>query len=65
MDPYSLEKVYALLDTDRLPGDVRQLRKLCIRIHDLAELNGEDWVVQHREKLIKEWQYALEKGLVQ
>jgi len=65
MDPYPLEKVYTLLDIDRLPGDVRQLRKLCIRIRDLVELNGEDWVVQHRGKLIKEWQYALEKGLVQ
>jgi hypothetical protein len=52
------------LNTREIPGSAEELKKLCIRIRELIELNGEDWVVENRQKLIDEWRYIVRAGLM-
>ena len=61
----SLSKLYELLGTPHIAGTPEQLQKLCIRIGELAEMNGEGWVRSNRRLLLKEWEYALRQGYVQ
>ena len=60
----SREKVYDLLDTRNIPGSEKELKKLCTRIRELVELNGEDWVRENRQRLLDEWEYILRQGLM-
>ena len=60
----SIRKVYELLNTRQIAGNPEQLRKLCIRIGELTEINGEEWVRRHRRQLLREWEYAIERGLI-
>lgn len=60
----STSKVYDLLNTRQIAGNPEQLRKFCIRIGELAEINGEDWVRRHRQQLLREWEYAIDHGCV-
>ena len=64
MNELSLEKVFELLDTDDIPGSGKELAKLCIRIRELVEANGEDWVKQNRQNLLKEWEYIVQQGII-
>ncbi len=48
----SLDKVCDLLGTRNLPGSDKELKKLCTRIRELVELNGKDWVMENRQKLL-------------
>ena len=58
------ETVYRLLGTRRIPGNDVELQKLFLRISELAEMNGEEWIVQNRERLLSEWEFAVQSGLL-
>ena len=64
MEELSLERVFELLHTREIAGSAGELKKLCIRIRELVELNGEDWVVENRQKLLDEWSYIVRAGLM-
>jgi len=52
------------LGTRNLPGSDKELKKLCTRIRELVELNGKDWVMENRQKLLDEWEYIVRQGLM-
>jgi len=62
MHELSLNDVCNLLKTREIPGSADELKKLCIRIRELVELNGKDWVVENRQKLLDEWEYIIRQG---
>ena len=64
MKPLSLEIVFKLLGTQNIPGSPRELEILCIRITELLQLNGEDWIRENRQKLIDEWYYIIRQGII-
>ena len=64
MKELSLDKVFDLLGQNELPGSDKQLEKLCIRIRELVESNGEDWVRENRQKLFSEWAYIVRQGII-
>jgi len=64
MKELSLEKVFDLLGKTEIPGSEKQLKKLCIRIRELVESNGEDWVKQNRQKLLDEWECIVRRELM-
>ena len=55
MKPLSLEIVFKLLGTQNIPGSPKELEILCLRVSELVELNGQDWIREHRQNLIDEW----------
>lgn len=60
----SLEKICDLLDTQNIPGSEKELKMLSIRIRELVEMNGEDWVRQNRQKLLDEWAYIVQQDVI-
>lgn len=64
MADLSLEKVFSLLGTQHIKGSDRELKMLCIRISELVELNGEDWVKESRQSLRDEWEYIVSQGII-
>ena len=64
MADLSLEKVSDLLGTQEIPGSENELKVLCVRIRELVEMNGEDWVLQNREKLLEQWKYIVKQKLI-
>ena len=64
MKPLSLEVVFKLLGTQNIPGSPKELEILCIRITELFQLNGEDWILENRQKLIDEWYYIVRQGII-
>ncbi|MEJ2727483.1 MAG: hypothetical protein P8185_03055 [Deltaproteobacteria bacterium] len=64
MKPLSLQVVFKLLGTQNIPGSPQELEILCIRISELAELNGEQWVRENRQNLIDEWYYIVRQGII-
>jgi hypothetical protein len=64
MSELSLEKVSDFLGTKNLPGSENELKILCVRIRELLEMNGEDWVRQNRKKLLDEWDYIVRRGII-
>ena len=64
MKPLTLEIVYKLLGTQTRPGTPKELEILCIRVSELAELNGADWIKENRQKLIDEWYYIIRQGII-
>jgi hypothetical protein len=56
MSALSLEKVCELLGTTEIPGDRRETEVLCIRIGELLDLNGEEWIRVNRSMLMQQWQ---------
>ena len=64
MNELSLEKVFDLLGKSEISGSDKELKKLCIRIRELVESNGEDWVMQNRQKLLFEWEYIVREGII-
>jgi hypothetical protein len=65
MKTLSLNMVFKLLGTQNIPGSQRELKILCIRISELAEFNGEQWIRENRQKLIDEWYYIVRQGIIQ
>ena len=64
MNELSLEKVFELLGTNDIAGSEKELAKLCIRIWELVEANGEDWVKNNRQQLLAEWEYIVREGFI-
>jgi hypothetical protein len=64
MKELSLEKVFDLLGKSEISGSDKELEKLCIRIRELVESNGEDWVKENRQKLVFEWEYIVRQGII-
>ena len=64
MKPLTLQTVFKLLGTQNIPGSKQELEILCIRISELAELNGEQWIRENRQKLIDEWYYIVRQGII-
>ena len=64
MTDLSLEKVFSLLGTQHIKGSEKELQMLCIRIAELVELNGEDWVKESRQSLMDEWEYIVSQGII-
>jgi hypothetical protein len=64
MKTLSLDTVFKLLGTHNIPGSPRELEILCIRISELVELNGEEWIRENRQKLIDEWYYIVRQGII-
>lgn len=62
MDPMPLEKVCDLLGQREIPGTPDQLNRLCVRIRELSEMNGEEWVRQNKETLLHQWTEMLRQG---
>jgi len=65
MKPLSLQAMFKLLGTQNIPGSTQELQILCIRISELVELNGEQWIRENRQKLIDEWYYIVRQGIIQ
>ena len=64
MNMLSLEKVFDLLGNSQIPGSAKELEKLCIRIRELVDANGEDWVKKNRQELLSEWDYIVRQGII-
>ena len=60
----SLGKVTELLGTQKLPGSDKELKILRVRIRELVDMNGEDWVRQNRKKLVDEWEHIVRKKII-
>jgi len=63
MAAISLEKVFSLLGTQHIKGSDKELKMLCLRIGELVDLNGEDWVKESRQSLLDEWKYIVTQGI--
>ncbi len=64
MAELSLEKVSDLLGKQEIPGSENELKILCVRIRELVEMNGEDWVRQNRKKLLKQWEFIIQHKIM-
>ena len=59
MQALPLEKVFDLLGTTAVPGNPKELKALCVRLAELLDLNGEQWIRDHRQKLLDQWKNAV------
>lgn len=64
MKQLTLDSVFKLLGTQNIPGSSRELEILTIRITELVNLNGEQWIRDNRQKLIDEWYYIVRQGII-
>jgi len=64
MADLSLEQVFSLLGSQHIKGSEKELGILCIRIAELVELNGENWVKESRQSLLDEWEYIVNQGII-
>jgi hypothetical protein len=60
MGALSLEKVCELLGTSEIPGNAKELAVLSIRMGELLELNGADWIREHRQMLLEQWRWVVD-----
>ena len=60
MAALSLEQVRDLMGTFALPGDEKELEVLRIRIGELLELNGRDWIHANRKMLLEQWRCVVQ-----
>jgi hypothetical protein len=60
MGALSLEKVCELLGTTEIPGNAKELAVLSIRMGELLELNGADWIREHRQMLLEQWRWVVD-----
>jgi hypothetical protein len=56
--------VLSLLGAQHIKGSDKELNMLCIRIGELVELNGEEWVKESRQTLLDEWEYIVSQGII-
>jgi hypothetical protein len=59
-----IKKIAVLLDKEDLPGTAEELAILGTRIEELIRINGEQWVIRHRRKLIREWEFIIERSVI-
>ena len=59
-----LKKIFDLLGTNDVIGSQKELKILCVRIGELVELNGENWVKENKKKIIEEWNYIVNRGMI-
>ena len=64
MADLSLEKVNDLLGNQEIPGSENELKMLCVRIRELVQMNGEEWVRQNSQKLLDEWDYIIRNKMI-
>ena len=64
MGALSLEKVCELLGTTEVPGNAKELGVLRIRMGELLELNGEEWIREHRRMLLQQWRQVVKTGTI-
>jgi hypothetical protein len=64
MAELSLKRVCDLLGTNNIAGSEKELEILCIRIGELLEANGKDWILHNRHKLLSEWNYIVRKQIM-
>ena len=64
MAELSLVKVNDLLGTQKLSGSEKELKILQVRIRELVDVNGEDWVRQNRKKLLDEWDCIVREKMI-
>jgi hypothetical protein len=64
MAELSPEKVRDILGTQEIPGSQNELKILCVRIRELVDVNGEDWVRRNRQKLLNEWNYIIQQKII-
>ena len=64
MAELSLVKVNDLLGTQKLSGSEKELKLLQVRIRELVDVNGEDWVRQNRKKLLDEWDCIVREKMI-
>ena len=64
MTELSLKKVKKLLGTQDISGSERELKILCVRIRELVEMNGEEWIRQNRGKLLKQWEFVVKHKVI-
>ena len=65
MQPLSRQKLLELLGTSEIPGTDEQIQIFCLRLGELLELNGERWIRQHHAKLLAQWRYIIEQGILE
>ena len=53
-----LKKLYERLGTRNIQGTETELILLAKRVDELARLNGEEWVLENRENLLKQWDWT-------
>jgi hypothetical protein len=53
-----LKKLHDRLGTRHIPGTEAELKILAKRLEELAHLNGEEWVLENRENLLKQWDWT-------
>ena len=53
-----LEKLYERLGTRNIPGTDEALKIFAGRIEELVRLNGEAWLIENRENLLKQWAWT-------
>ncbi len=53
------EILYDLLGTADIPGTDEQIEALATRLAELVALNGRQWVVDNRRRLLHQWRVAL------
>ena len=64
MEALTLDKLIDLLGTDQIPGTEKERAVLCVRIGELAAMNGEKWVRQNRDRLLEEWSVVVTNGFI-
>jgi len=60
MGVLSLEKVCELLGVAEIPGNEKERQVLAVRMGELLELNGADWIRENRSVLIEQWRRVVE-----
>ena len=62
MAALSEDKAIGLLGVEKIAGTDAQRQKLFLRLGELVELNGEQWVRDNKEQLIREWETIIQQG---
>ena len=58
------EALVALLGEEDLPGSPEELAVLGTRIQELIRLNGREWVIRHRQQLLREWAFIVDRAMI-
>ena len=59
-----IEPLAALLGEEDLPGTPEELAVLGTRIEELLRLNGREWVIRNRQKLLREWAFIVDRAMI-
>ena len=59
-----METVRDLLDQKHISGSPQELEVLCTRIGELVRINGEAWVRDNRERLLREWETIVRMQMI-